>query len=298
MPFFSIVIPVFNRSDLFVRTLETIALQRFSDFEVIVIDDGSEPEMSRNIREACSRYPFVSYHFQENGERGRARNNGIRLAAGRYVVLFDSDDAMHAEHLDVLHSRIAALQDPPFLATKFDFVSGSRHFPSDIMKLEEGRYDYRLLLKGNPFACNICFRKDHPRLQLFEEDRGYASLEDWMFLLQNLRNDTLFLVDEVTISMNHHDRRSMTSNNRDLVVKAERAYTWMVDHVALSRAEQRTLFAQIHYFAAIHCYLDGDTRSVFRHLRKALHASGFRPRYAALAAKSLIGRKRLLKLKA
>lgn len=297
MPFFSVVIPVYNRSGLLQKTLDTIFAQTFGDFEIVVVDDGSTDNTATLIRDLMTLRPQLRYVFQENSERGRARNTGIRQAAGKYAVLFDSDDLMHAGHLQTLYDGIHRTNFPDFIATKFDFVHDGRRRSSDLAALKEGYYDYRLFLRGNPLACNICIRNPLPGIHPFEEDRRYAMLEDWMFYLQNLVTRKVYLIDQVTVSMFDHDERSMKGDNSMLVKKAALALEWMKSHLPLPAEEFRQLEAQVCYFSAIHCYLDGKRSETFRFLARATKTGGFRTAYASLFLKAAAGRKRLLALK-
>jgi len=297
MPFFSVVIPAYNRADLLIPTLRTIREQVFSGFEVLLVDDGSTDTMKEVVQSFAAEDKRFRYLYQVNSERGCARNTGIRHAAGHYVVMFDSDDFMHPNHLEVLHAGIQSLSQPDFIATKFDFTSNGRSQASDIMKLREGYYDYRLFLRGNPFACNICFRKDLDTLHLFEEDRRYSMLEDWMFFLQNFRNNKVYLLDQVTISLNNHENRSMKTNHAAIVKKAMLAFEWVKEKVELSEAETKILKAQIEYFSAIHCYLGNHRVQTAKHLFNAIAANGPMVRYAVLFLKSLPGHRILTKFK-
>jgi glycosyltransferase involved in cell wall biosynthesis len=297
MPFFSIVVPIYNRADLFLATLSTLQEQDFKDFEIIIIDDGSSDNIKERIGAFTSAHNNIHYFYQKNGERGSARNNGIRRATGKYVVMFDSDDFMHKNHLSTLHAAIFSLGQPAFIATHFDFVNNGQHTSSDIMKLKEGYYDYRLFLHGNPLACNICLKKDNTDLHLFEEDRKYAMLEDWMFLIQNLRHNKLYLVGKVTISQNDHDQRSMKNDNVALIRKAALAHSWILKNVSLSEAEKKVLDAQVNYFSAIHYYLDNNRSKALKHLSAAIKADGLQLKYFSLFAKALAGRSLISSLK-
>ena len=89
MPFFSIVIPTYNRSRLLAEALESVFAQEFTGFEVLVADDGSTDD----TQELLARYgEHVRVLRQENQGQGAARNLGIQHAAGQYVVFLDSDD--------------------------------------------------------------------------------------------------------------------------------------------------------------------------------------------------------------
>ncbi len=90
MPFFSIIIPVYNRPDETGELLESLSRQSEKDFETIIIEDGS----ALPCREAAERYAGpanVRYFFKENGGRSEARNYGMERATGEWLVFFDSD---------------------------------------------------------------------------------------------------------------------------------------------------------------------------------------------------------------
>ncbi|MFK3844659.1 glycosyltransferase family 2 protein [Stenotrophomonas sp. NPDC078853] len=98
-PFFSVVIPTYNRSDSISRTLRSVMGQSFSDFECIVVDDGSaDIEKLMSVVESLndSRFKVVT---RENGGGGAARNTGIDACAGRYIAFLDSDDLFTTDKL-------------------------------------------------------------------------------------------------------------------------------------------------------------------------------------------------------
>jgi glycosyltransferase involved in cell wall biosynthesis len=91
MPHVSVVIPVFNSAHLIGNALASVFAQTFRDFEVIVVDDGSEdqPELEAAIACWAARIRLVR---QSNHGPGHARNTGLRLAAGDLVAFLDADD--------------------------------------------------------------------------------------------------------------------------------------------------------------------------------------------------------------
>jgi glycosyltransferase involved in cell wall biosynthesis len=106
MPFFSIVIPVYNRVDILPETLLSIKEQTYSDWECIVVDDGSTDgtkeymEMESNLD---SRFRYI---YQVNAERSVARNNGSKNAKGEYICFLDSDDKYVETYLQILYDEI------------------------------------------------------------------------------------------------------------------------------------------------------------------------------------------------
>ena len=91
MPFFSIIIPTFNRANLLREALASVAAQSFYDFETIVVDDGSNEDIESVTR--ASGLP-VRYFRQPNSGPGAARNLGLQHAHGEYITFLDSDDVL------------------------------------------------------------------------------------------------------------------------------------------------------------------------------------------------------------
>jgi glycosyltransferase involved in cell wall biosynthesis len=97
-PTLSVIIPAYNSSAYIAEALESVFMQTFRDFEVIVINDGSpDTEMMERALE-----PFrerITYLKQENQGPSAARNRGIRAAQGQYLAFLDSDDIWTREYL-------------------------------------------------------------------------------------------------------------------------------------------------------------------------------------------------------
>ena len=90
MPTVSIIIPTYNRQSLVQETIDSVLRQSLSDWELIVIDDGSTDETGAVLTE---RYgTSIRYVYQQNQGESAARNYGISLAQGKYVAFLDSDD--------------------------------------------------------------------------------------------------------------------------------------------------------------------------------------------------------------
>lgn len=106
MPFFSIVIPVYNRADILLETLYSIKNQTFSDWECIVVDDGSTDGTKDLIELESQIDARIKYIYQDNSERSAARNNGSANANGQYICFLDSDDKYIETYLQILYNEI------------------------------------------------------------------------------------------------------------------------------------------------------------------------------------------------
>jgi glycosyltransferase involved in cell wall biosynthesis len=107
-PTISVVIPTWNRAQLLTRSLRSVLSQTFSDFEVIVVDDGSTDE-TRDVLADFSD-PRLSYLFQVNQGESAARNAGASAARGAFLTFLDSDDEVHPRWLELLVSDLISGQ--------------------------------------------------------------------------------------------------------------------------------------------------------------------------------------------
>lgn len=98
MPRISIIIPAYNRAQYIFETLESIFVQTFSDYEIIVIDDGSTDDTPGALQPLIDAQK-IRYIYQENQGVSAARNHGIHLAEGELIAFLDSDDLIHPEKL-------------------------------------------------------------------------------------------------------------------------------------------------------------------------------------------------------
>ncbi len=106
-PEVSIIIPVFNNSQYIERTLLSLINQSFTDFEIIIINDGSYDNSIEIVDSILSQTPFPYQIFnQSNKGVSSARNKGLELANGNYIVFVDGDDFIGKNHLKWLHDSI------------------------------------------------------------------------------------------------------------------------------------------------------------------------------------------------
>lgn len=94
----SVLIPTYNRAELIVESLESVFDQTFSDYEIIVIDDGST-DNSKMILASLIESNKIRYIYQKNAGAAAARNTGIKHARGKYVAFLDSDDLYYPDKL-------------------------------------------------------------------------------------------------------------------------------------------------------------------------------------------------------
>ena len=102
----SVIIPVYNTGERLRRCLDSVVAQTFEDFECIVVDDGSKDQSPQVIDEfAAKDSRFIAIH-KPNGGVSSARNEGLKVAEGEWVVFLDSDDTIKPNHVEAMLSVV------------------------------------------------------------------------------------------------------------------------------------------------------------------------------------------------
>ena len=102
---YSIIVPVFNRPDEVDELLESLCSQTLKDFEVVIVEDGSQ----KPCKDVCDKYAGIldlHYYNKENSGPGQSRNYGVERAQGRYVIILDSDVVLPEGYLEAIDSAI------------------------------------------------------------------------------------------------------------------------------------------------------------------------------------------------
>lgn len=169
-PLVSVIVPVYNSKDHLQQCLDSIFAQSYGEWELICVDDGSTDGSADILRENAARCARMRILGQENSGPGRARNNGLGIAQGRYVLFVDSDDFIAP---DLLEKAVARAEE-----TEADIVIWDMWF-----------YNQRHS------------RLQHPPMGIFHFDRfdngdkvfSYKDNPDWIFLsFQNYPWNKLF----------------------------------------------------------------------------------------------------------
>ncbi|MGZ3872938.1 MAG: glycosyltransferase [Mucilaginibacter sp.] len=105
--FFSIIIPLYNRPQEIKELLETLTLQTYKQFEVLVIEDGSTHVAAEVVQSFADKLD-VKYFVKPNEGQGFTRNYGFERARGDYFIIFDSDCLIPEDYLQLVNDSLAA----------------------------------------------------------------------------------------------------------------------------------------------------------------------------------------------
>lgn len=130
----SVILPVFNGEDYLKKAIESTLCQTFTDFELIIVNDGSTDDTSEIINSFTDER--VKIINQSNQGPGAARNNALEIAEGDYVMFLDSDDWFCKDALEIAYGEITKFNVD---LTFFQMVNfdGERYYPNDWFELKQ-----------------------------------------------------------------------------------------------------------------------------------------------------------------
>ena len=207
----SIIIPVFNREKLIVRTLESVKNQTYTNWECIIVDDGSTDNTLNVIDSFTSRdkrFQIISHHHV--GNANILRNIGINKAKGEYIAMLDSDDFWDVNYLE---SRLANIKDN-HLIFGGDRCIYENNITSTLSrdKIEEESPFYFVFYSKVPKSTpSIFFNKNIFSNVKFDE--RLTRHQDYDFLIQVFLNNYKCVCDNsVLVNINQKETRKSSFN--------------------------------------------------------------------------------------
>ena len=128
MAFFSVIIPVYNKEQFLVHTINSVLNQSFTDFELLLIDDGSTDSSPALLNQFTDeRIKLIS---QTNQGVSAARNLGIKAAKAPYIAFLDADDLWESDHLETMHNYCIQFPDESLFNTAKSIDTGHQLIPA------------------------------------------------------------------------------------------------------------------------------------------------------------------------
>ena len=124
---FSVVIPLYNKAAYVVKAIQSVLAQTFTDFELIIVDDGSKDNSAELALKAIAGRENCCLLSQENAGVSVARNNGVANSQGDYLCFLDADDWWEATFLEEMSKLIEEFPDAGIYGTNYIVVSEHNH---------------------------------------------------------------------------------------------------------------------------------------------------------------------------
>lgn len=124
---FSVVIPLYNKAAYVGKAIHSVLAQTFTDYELVIVDDGSRDDSARIAAEAISGHDNCRLFSQDNAGVSVARNNGVKASQGDYLCFLDADDWWEPMFLEEMSRLVVALPDAGIYGTNYTIVNETKH---------------------------------------------------------------------------------------------------------------------------------------------------------------------------
>lgn len=204
---FSIIMPVYNREGLVAQAIASVLAQKYEQFELICVDDGStdhSADVIRSWQQKDTRIRFVQ--LERNKGRCIARNTGIEQAKEKWICFLDSDDIYLPDHLEVLTGLISGYPEHDLFATNQKNSSERKQLsPTDSIT----RIIFTDTIAANPLhnLNQLCYNKEKIKT-LFPNENIQVS-EDWLFIRELTMVSDLIKTNRITAEITEHKNRTM-----------------------------------------------------------------------------------------
>lgn len=208
-PFFSIIIPVYNSSKYIEKCIDSILRQKFVDFEVILIDDGSTDDSVEIISKYLKKYSFLKLIRQRNNGVSAARNRGLKNAKGKYVLFMDSDDYWINETMPKLYRLLLSNESVDILFFNYLESSNQSQITHAVLsKFLKKRMSQNIAIESvlsNKGYLGYCWNKVFKKssIQNYRFDESVTYLEDMLFNVSCILNvNEIMSIDDCLYAYN------------------------------------------------------------------------------------------------
>lgn len=267
------IIASFNRRSYIRSAIDSVLLQTYPNFELIVIDDGSTDGTGELLQKHYG--DRIRYAFQENKGRSEARNHGIRLAQGEYIAFLDSDDVWESEKVA---RQVAFMDQNPEYGLSHTFTSvisaSGDPLPADTFTrlrnhsrgIQSG-YSYGALTRRCIMFLSTVMVRSSLIPAIGFMDREIPAFEDWDWYLRAALVTKIGTLSEALTRYRLHEGNSTNSE----FLKGERMTS--IKHLELSQdlpqsSRKRTQTNLFIHLAAV-AYKEGNDAECARFLRRA-----------------------------
>lgn len=210
-PIVSVIIPCYNQATYLPAAIESVIVQTYKSFEIIVVNDGSKD----NTDEVAQRYEAVIYLEQVNQGVSTARNNGLKIAKGKYIIFLDSDDVLLPSALELGVQILEGQPQTSFVSSRCELRTRSGKLL--ICSPEVSNPSYEELLRRNFIwhPASVMFRKDI-LCEIGGFDRQYNICADFDLYIRIARQHDIACASNIN-SVYYQTKDSLSSNSIMLI---------------------------------------------------------------------------------
>lgn len=219
---FSIIIPVYNSEKTLIRCINSVLNQSYSNYEIIVINDGSKD----NSLDLINSYhdSRIKVFSQENKGLSAARNLGIDLCSGDYILFLDSDDTINELLLENLNNCIKEEEIVRFQIQRIDEKNKKTEYCEESFNKLNGEQAFEKLVNFKYFepACFYAYKKDYIKRNKYYFTEGKYHEDFGLIPLMIVNADSVSSIDY--IGYNYYYLSDSITNNKEYNKVLKKAY--------------------------------------------------------------------------
>lgn len=273
-PFFSIIIPTYNRADLIFDTLQTIFHQSYPNYEVIVVDNASTDNTIELLSPFESEGKIRLIRNERNLERSRARNVGFKNAKGDFLTLLDSDDFMYPSNLQEAAEFVSNNPIIHFFHNYYELVDAEKK-PLYQYRFPHPSKQIKALAEGNFISCiGVFLSKEVYSNYQFNDDEKVLGSEDWELWIRIRSDYELGVIPKINNGIRHHAQRSISAYDIDSIVERKE---YIIEQLFKDESVERVfgkyknlMHASAYVFAGISANQANQFKKAEELLKKAL----------------------------
>jgi glycosyltransferase involved in cell wall biosynthesis len=301
-PEISIIMPVLNGERFIAQSIESICRQTFTDYELLVIDDGSTDRTREIVHGFAGRLNLKYVHHETNKGITPSINHGLRLASGAFISFLDHDDLWLPEFLETQRTYLAARPDVGMVHSDIRTIDGEgtilEHSAAECRgRAQPSGFVFRDLFRQSMICgITVMIRKEcFERLGTFDERLRWADYHMWLRMSRHYKID---YVPKVLAAYRQHSSQSTRGNTderADEVPIAVQTIQRLVEDYPEIRRELgdraiRRRMASFHFDLAYAWLLKGERGRARSCVRRALRLWPTNRHYLGLYAATLLGR--------
>lgn len=296
---YSVIIPVYNAEATLRRCLDSLVKQPFSDYELLLINDGSTDGSDAICREYAAVYSQIKYSTKENGGVSSARNLGLELAQGEYILFVDSDDYVSKDYFSTINKNVENGSPDLLMFGYRNFGSSSTAWSTGAFaETGEERVAQKIAYAMRRYLLSSLwskvFKREIIRQHGLRFDNDLSIGEDQLFIFgYAMHINSVASIDDVLYNEDISDGSSLSRKRRDYLTsqlmevnrRMEDALRG-TEHSAQARKTYEAALAWMSYRSAYSCckellkydYTGKQRRREIRNICKLYRGEDIRPR--------------------
>lgn len=282
-PAVTIVIAAYNSANYIAQALDSINAQTFNDYEVIVVNDGSEDR--EELERILDSHPLqVIYLIQENRGVSAARNAAIRIAKGRFYAQLDADDQWTPDYLEVQLKILADNPDVALVYPNATIIGDVSEGPVEFMKASpsQGEVNFESLVRQEctVMTCVTAHMSAIKAAGMFDED--LRRCEDFDLWVRIVKNGGRIIYHRRVLALYRRHAGSLSSNRRPMIRSLLAVFEKCERTLNLTPAEREILNEQVELNRAMLRLFEGkqalrlggasDALNYFKQANERLHS--------------------------